>query len=189
MTPNLDPERVERAAGSAVISDCGLYRYRLERGNGRAMSIIMVNPSTADAQQDDPTIRKVLGFAKRFHCDRIIVGNKFAFRSTDVDGLRSISDPIGPDNDKHIEQILRDGDTHVAAWGSLGKIPEVLRSRWKDIVRIADRVGVRLHCIGFNADGSPRHPLMTSYNTILSPWTVPWFAGRGATPAHPGKEG
>lgn len=170
----------ERVTRSAVISDCGQYRYRLERGTGRAMSIIMVNPSTADADTDDPTIRKVLGFAQRFHCDRIIVGNKFAFRATDVNKLRSAADPIGPDNEKYIEQILRDGDIHVAAWGSLGKLPEVLRSRWKEIVRIADRVGVRLHCIGFCADGSPRHPLMTSYNTILSPWTVPWFAGRAA---------
>lgn len=165
-------------ARTAVISDCGAYRYRLERGVGRSMSIIMVNPSTADAENDDPTIRKVLGFAARLHCDRIIVGNKFAFRATDVNALRSAGDPVGPDNDKHVEQILRDGDLHIVAWGSLSKLPEALRSQWKSVVRIADRVGVRLHCIGYNADGSPRHPLMTSYNTSMSPWTVPWFAGR-----------
>jgi hypothetical protein len=59
-------------------------------------------------------------------------------------------------------------------------LPETLRARWKEIVRIADRVGVRLNVIGCNADGHPRHPLMTSYNTFLSPWSVPWFAGRAA---------
>ena len=167
----------------AIISDCKTYRYRLERGAGRAMSIIMVNPSTADAEKDDPTIRKVLGFAERLQCDRIIVGNKFAYRAKDVSALRSAPDPIGPENEKHIEQILRDGDIHIAAWGSLNKLPETLRSQWKSIVRIADRVGVRLHCIGYNEDGSPRHPLMTSYNTFMSPWTVPWFAGRAALSA------
>jgi hypothetical protein len=79
---------------SAVISDCGIYRYRLERGAGRTLSVIMVNPSTADAENDDPTIRKVLGFAERLLCERIVVGNKFAFRATDVNELRTAKDPI-----------------------------------------------------------------------------------------------
>lgn len=165
---------------SAIISDCGTYRYRLERGSGRTLSVIMVNPSTADAENDDPTIRKVLGFAERLFCERIIVGNKFAFRATDVNELRAAKDPIGPDNDRHIEQILRDGDVHVAAWGTLNKLPDSLRNRWKDIVRVADRVGCRLHCIGFNTDKHPRHPLMTSYKVVMEPWDVPWFAERHA---------
>jgi len=165
---------------SAIISDCGLYRYRLERGTGRALSVIMVNPSTADAENDDPTIRKVLGFAERLHCDRIIVGNKFAYRATDINDLRKAKDPIGPDNDKHIEQILRDGDLHIAAWGALNKLPETLRKRWYTIVKIADRVGVRLHCLGFNLDKHPRHPLMTSYKAIMVPWDVPFFIGRSS---------
>lgn len=164
---------------SAIISDCGLYRYRLERGAGRALSIIMVNPSTADAENDDPTIRKVLGFADRLGCTRIIVGNKFAFRATDVKELRKAKDPIGPDNDHHIEQILRDGDVHMAAWGSLNKLPETLRKRWVGIVRIADRVGVELQCIDICGDSHPRHPLMTAYDTPVRPWKVPFFIGRG----------
>lgn len=171
-------DRVRLTGGSAVISDCETYRYRLERGAGRTLSVIMVNPSTANAIQDDPTIRKVLGFAERLFCERVIVGNKFAFRATDVNELRAAKDPVGPDNDRHVEQILRDGDLHVAAWGSLSKLPEALRTRWKEIVRIADRVGCRLHCIGLNADRHPKHPLMTAYGTIMTPWDVPWFAGR-----------
>lgn len=165
---------------SAIISDCGTYRYRLERGYGPTLSIIMVNPSTADATADDPTIRKVLGFAERLGYSRIIVGNKFAFRATDITALRTAADPIGPDNDRHIEQILRDGDLHVVAWGALSKLPGVLQARWKDIVRIADRVGVELHCIGTNADKHPKHPLMTGYATPLTPWQAPWFPNRKA---------
>lgn len=174
-------------SGSAIISDCGTYRYRLERGAGRAIAFIMVNPSTADAENDDATIRKCCGFAERLFCDKIIVGNKFAYRATDVNELRNARDPIGPENDKHIEQILRDADLHIAAWGSLNKIPETLRSRWKEVIRIADRVGVRMHCIGFNLDASPRHPLMTSYNAIMVPWTVPWFANRQLANPESGK--
>lgn len=169
---------------SAIISNCGLYRYRLERGAGRALAVIMVNPSTADAENDDPTIRKVRGFAVRLLCERIIVGNKFAFRATDVNELGHAKDPVGPDNDRHIEQILRDGDLHVAAWGSLNKLPETMRGRWKDIVRIADRVGCRLHCIGLNNDKHPRHPLMTGYDTSMSEWSVPWFASRTTHTQH-----
>ncbi len=165
---------------SAIISDCGTYRYRLERGAGRALAIIMVNPSIANATDDDQTIRKVLGFADRQGCGRIIVGNKFAFRATDVNELRKARDPVGPENDRHIEQILRDGDIHVVAWGALNKLPDTLRARWKDIVRAADRAGVALHCIGINADKHPRHPLMTPYSTALRSWDAPWFAGRKA---------
>jgi hypothetical protein len=163
---------------SAVISECGTYRYRLERGRGRTLAVIMVNPSTADAENDDPTIRKVLGFADRLNCGRIIVGNKFAFRATDINELRKARDPVGPENDHHIEQILCEGDLHVVAWGSLNKLPDSLRDRWKEIVRIADRLGVDLNCIGTNADKHPKHPLMTAYTTAMAPWMAPWFAGR-----------
>lgn len=123
-------------------------------------------------------IRKVKGFAERSGYDHVIVGNKFAFRSTDIGGLRTAADPVGPENDQHIEQILRDATFHVVAWGTLGKIPDTLRSRWKEIVRIADRVGCELHCIGTNADKHPKHPLMTGYYVPIAPWPVPWFAGR-----------
>ena len=86
----------EKNAMSAIISDCGFYRYRLDRGAGRALAIIMVNPSTADAENDDPTIRKVLGFASRLDCSRIIVANKFAYRATDIQELRTARTPLGP---------------------------------------------------------------------------------------------
>jgi hypothetical protein len=95
-----------------------------------------------------------------------------------VNELRKAGDPIGPDNDRHIEQILRDGDLHVAAWGSLNKLPETLRKRWVQIVKIADRVGVVLHCIGTCADRHPKHPLMTAYNTPAATWDAPFFIGR-----------
>lgn len=158
---------------SAIISDCTQYRYRLERGVGPAVAFIMVNPSTADALYDDATIRKCIGFTKTFKLQRFIVGNLFAYRATDVKQLRVAADPVGPDNDKHLEQILRDADVHIVAWGSLLKMPANLRPRWRQFASIADRVGVNLTTIGTNNDGHPRHPLTTTYLTPATPWVRP----------------
>jgi len=174
---------------SAVISDCGRYRYRLERqfGNGPTMLFVMVNPSTADAEKDDQTIRKCIGFAKRAGYGRIIVGNKFAFRATDVNKLREAADPIGPDNDDHLDALMSQADRVVVAWGQLSKLPEVLRHRWKDIVRLADSRGRPSFAFGTNADKHPKHPQMTGYDVPLMPWDAPWFANRALSSQERGR--
>lgn len=171
---------------TATISDCGVYRYRLERllsGAPKVAAFIMVNPSTADAEIDDQTIRKCIGFSKANGFGRFVVGNKFAFRAKDINALRDARDPVGPDNDRHLEEIMREADVHIAAWGSLSKLPETLRKRWHDIVRMSDRLGVTLHCIGVNDDKHPKHPQMTGYAVPVTEWSVPWFAGRTALSA------
>ena len=157
---------------SAVIE--GDFRYRLDRGvRGKSLGFIMVNPSTADATKDDPTIRKILGFADRLNFKHVIVGNKFAYRTPYIDELRRTHDPVGPENDRHLEEIIRDSDMVVVAWGSLTKLPEPLRRRWRDVVRLAQKLDVRLHCIGTTIEGHPRHPLMTPYNTPVTRWRCP----------------
>jgi hypothetical protein len=162
--------------GSAVISPCGQYRYRLERhrlAGAGAVAWIMVNPSTADATEDDATIRKVMGFTERLGGGWAIVGNKFAYRATDVKELRRCADPRGPENDAHLEQIMRDAPLVIAAWGPLAKLPDHLRRRWRTVCAIADRVGAELMCLGAAQDGQPRHPLMLAYDTPLTPWRRP----------------
>lgn len=165
---------------SATISACALYRYRLERqfGEGPTMMFVMVNPSTADAEKDDQTIKKCVGFATRAGCGRIIVGNKFAWRATDVTELRAVRDPIGSDNDRHLRAMMLEADRIVVGWGQLAKIPECRRDRWKDIVRMADAAGKPLHAIGTNADRHPKHPQMTGYDVPIVAWDVPWFPNR-----------
>lgn len=162
---------------SAVISDCGLYRYRLERDLGRfgntTLAFIMVNPSTADASVDDATIRKCIGFCERNGFGRMIVGNKFAFRATEVKRLRSTPDPIGPENDAHLGRIMNDADMIAVAWGPLTKLPDRLRTRWRTITAIAKTLGKTLHCFGTAQDGHPRHPLMLAYDTPLTEWKRP----------------
>lgn len=161
---------------SAILSPCSLFRYRLEREVGEAgpvVAIFGVNPSTADAIVNDATIRRDIGFGERLGWSRIIKGNKFAFRAKDVRALRSAADPIGPDNDAHLEQIMRDADLHVVAWGPLAKLPRDLRPRWRAVERIARRVGCPLLAFGVAQDGHPRHTLMLAYETPLVPWVAP----------------
>lgn len=161
---------------SAVISECGRYRYRLERhniGGAGAIAWIMVNPSTADATKDDPTIRRVIGFSQRESAGWFIVGNKFAYRATDIKALRSAPSPIGPDNNDHLRAIISEAPVVVAAWGPLTKLPPQLRHRWQVVERISQELGVQLMCLGTAQDGHPRHPLMVRADQPLIPWKAP----------------
>lgn len=161
---------------SAVISPDGRYRYRLERhgltGAG-AVAWIMVNPSTADAATDDATIRKVVGFSERLGAGWLIVGNVFAYRATDVTRLAAVDDPHGPDNDRHLREIMGAAATVIVGWGPTGKLPKILRHRYMRVVRIAASLGRPLMCFGTAQDGHPRHPLMLAYDTPLFSWSPP----------------
>src|SRR4051812_17109287 len=107
----------------ALLSDDGLYRYRLWRiweELAPVMVWVMLNPSTADADVDDPSIRKCVGFAKANGCGGIIVVNLFAWRATDPKELRAVADPVGPENDAHIRWAVKAPllATVVAGWGT-----------------------------------------------------------------------
>jgi len=133
----------------------------------------MVNPSTANDQMDDATIRKVIGFSNRLGAGWAIVGNKFAFRATDVRDLKAARDPIGPDNDAHLAEIIACAPTVIAAWGPLAKLPKPLRRRWIKVAGLCRQIGRPLMCLGVANDGQPRHPLMLSYDTPITEWRVP----------------
>lgn len=140
----------------ADISECGLYRYRLWRRWKRGDSVlwIMLNPSTADAEQDDPTIRRCISFAESWGCGGIEVVNLFALRATDPKELKAAEDPIGPQNDDIL--LSRAEAKHryvIAAWGAHGKLFE----REKQVVELL--AGMDLYCLGLTKAGYPRHPL------------------------------
>ena len=161
---------------SAVLSPCGKYRYRLERDIGLfgpVAAVVMVNPSTADAAVNDATIRRVIGFGKKFGWSRVIVGNVFAFRATDVSDLAGTKDPVGPDNLAHLRLMLGDVEQILVAWGSLSKLPPILRGEWHKVIEIASEFGTQLKCLGVAKDGHPRHPLMLSYQSELTDWASP----------------
>ena len=158
---------------SAVISPCETYRYSLGRDwglfSGRAwgplICWIMVNPSTADANDDDATIRKVRGFTERMGAHRFVVGNLFAYRSTDIKELKKACDPIGPDNHIHLADMIERADRVIFAWGASGKMPPQFHDQYLLVsTLVSGQPEKGPFAIGICKDGSPRHPLMTPYS-------------------------
>lgn len=155
---------------TAVISECGKYRYRLERAistAGPVVAVFGINPSTADALMDDATVRKWRGFGQRLGWGRFLVGNVFAWRATDVRALAQARDPYGPEYDRYLSEIIGEADILVPCWGDRGKIPRMLRP---EIDRLLSRLfasGKPVHCWGLTAGGDPRHPLRLGYRTEL----------------------
>ena len=156
---------------NAVLSAHGVYRYLLTRewSSGPQGAIIMLNPSTADEFQDDPTIRKCIGFAQRLGWGGFSVVNLYAYRATDPADLRRAGYPIGPHNEQYIERAVDlaadTGAPVVAAWGRKGHqqqarvraVLAALRSTPVFALRIAKT-------------GAPSHPLMLPYSTQLLPY-------------------
>ena len=149
----------------AIISACGQYRYRLWRVWDAGLPVlvfVMLNPSTADANCDDPTVRKCMGFAKRLGYGGIVIVNLFAYRATHPKDLKGAGWPIGPENDEHIARVAAaPGSTVVCAWGAnargmsrQGEVLQILRL-WSAAPPIALRL---------TTDGVPWHPLMLPYD-------------------------
>lgn len=159
----------------AVLSECGTFRYRLWRiwnpEKPRAMWV-MLNPSTADASRDDPTIRKCMEFAKRWGCGGIEVVNLYAYRSSSPRALASAGYQVGPKNVETLRAMLSDLLNHVgpvvAAWGTHAA---PMHGDWFRVE--ADNAGRTLHYLRLNKDGSPGHPLYIPYETKLTEWRPP----------------
>jgi hypothetical protein len=141
---------------SAYLSECGRYRYSLTRdvapltGEGTC-TFVMLNPSSADAEKDDPTVRRCIRFARDWGYARLTVVNLYAFRATDPRALKTATDPVGPENDHVLSVVFGASDRIVAAWGCHAA-PE----------RVAEVMGWPIRpriCLGLTKDGAPRHPL------------------------------
>jgi len=155
----------------ALISPCGTYRYWLSRPcevahpeTGTAL-FVMLNPSTADHTNDDPTIRRCRGFARRWGCNGLKVANLYALRSTDPAGLWRHPNPIGPDNDDHLMQLAAEHGDVVCAWGANAQQPRV-----ETFTFLMGKLGVRLWCLGTTKAGAPRHPLYVKSDQRLVRW-------------------
>lgn len=154
----------------AVLSGCGRYRYRLTRTwdpeRPRA-TFIMLNPSTADAADDDPTIRRCMRYARAWGLGGLMVVNLYAFRATEPEDLWRADDPIGPDNDDHLRAVLTATDAGapvVAAWGVNARLD-----------RVAEVMGFAgpVTALGLTKAGQPRHPLYLRKDAQPVRWTPP----------------
>jgi hypothetical protein len=147
----------------------GPYRYRLWRIWDRkrpAVLFICLNPSTADAFKDDPTVRRLRGFARSWGYGGFVLVNLFAFRATSPDALVRVVDPSGPKNDATIKQAALSAVEVVVAWGSSRMAPH----RAVDISGLVSRP---LVCLGTNKDGQPKHPLYLPCSATRTPWICP----------------
>lgn len=161
---------LDLAGNGAVLSTCGAYRWRLDRHVGaghKSVAVFGVNPSTADASINDATVRKWLGFGQRLGWMRLIVGNIFSYRATDVRALASVDDLWGEEHDQHFDQIVSDADLIVPCWGSRDKLPRSLRPKVDETIERLRASGKPLRCWGLTASGDPLHPLMLGYDTQL----------------------
>jgi len=147
----------EAVRGTATSSANGAYRYLLTRSfddaNRDRCLFIMLNPSTADASTDDPTIRRCSAFARSWGFGAMEVVNLFAYRATDPRELRHTPDPVGADNDRNIVVAANRAHLIVAAWGCHGEH----LGRGADVASMVGRE--QLHTLGVTKSGEPKHPL------------------------------
>ncbi len=163
--------------GTAILSPCGTYRYVLTRRISQPLRwikpalFIMLNPSTADAQQDDATITRCTGFAKSWGCTGLTVVNLFAYRSAyPTDLIKAVArggDIVGPDNESHIHDQIERHQTGViiAAFGAHPLAPPRARA-------IGDMMA-RTQALKLTKAGWPSHPLYLKADLRPIPWSLP----------------
>ncbi len=157
----MQPPLFSNPCSGAVIN--GPYRYLLWRhwneGQSRLLWI-MLNPSVADEQVNDPTLRRLVGFSRSFGFGGLDVVNLFALRSSSPKALTKASDAIGPENDRYIQEAVARADKIVVAWGNEGAFCGRART-------VLARIDRPLLCLGMTKSGYPRHPLFVNAHTEL----------------------
>ena len=154
------PEGIKR---SADISDCGRYRYCLGRSwDTRIPSCVFVglNPSTADAEKDDATIRRCISFTQRFGFGGFTMLNLYAFRATDPRELLTVANPIGPGNNKTFLSVSSAVNVFICAWGPPKSHYERKLHFSRRVREVLELIAQsKVYCLGLSKEGYPRHPL------------------------------
>jgi hypothetical protein len=160
--------QISHHRGGARLSACGRYRYSLWRSwDARLPSLVwcLLNPSTADAEREDATTRRLRAFSRAWGCGGYVLVNLFALRATDPAELRKAADPVGPENDAAIRRATAGRRGVVIGWGTHGGC----RGRDIAVLNLLARVGAMVECLGTTKDGCPRHPLRLARATRLAP--------------------
>ena len=158
------------AKSTATFSDCGRYRYLLERrwDEGPNCLFVGLNPSTATADSDDATVRKCVALARTWGFSGMTMANLFAVRCRYPQILSTHRDPIGPENDRFLLPTIKEAPTVVAMWGNHGlKSYGLSPQRDKDILALRDD----WQCVGITKRGAPRHPLYVASSSTLMNFT------------------
>jgi hypothetical protein len=165
-------EIVRKSATLADRPDGRGYRYDLLRiwvdREPRLVNFVMLNPSTADASADDPTIRRCLAYARRWGHDGLVVTNLFALRSTDPKELIRDPEPIGPENDTYLTRWATEADLVVCGWGSHA----MAIRRGAVVLALLRSAGVQPQALKFTGSGQPGHPLYLRSDALPIPFPV-----------------
>jgi hypothetical protein len=142
---------------TALFSAYGRFRYRLGRrwGEGPTVAFVLLNPSIADDEVDDATIRRCIDFAKRLGFGGLEVVNLYAYVATDPAELRRAGYLVGPENDRHIVEAVSACDRVVLAWG----VHAGRRERPTQVLELLRSIGISPHCLRRTSSGHPEHPL------------------------------
>ncbi|MCM3729586.1 DUF1643 domain-containing protein [Neobacillus cucumis] len=146
---------------SAIFDETETYRYSLTRVwdlSKEKVVFICLNPSTADAEFDDPTLKRCIDFAKRWHNRKygsLEMVNLFSYRSTDFDNLKGMDDPIGRKTNNHILNAVQSANLVVVAWGENGSY----RNRDKEVLKMLSSQKTPIHCLEVLKCKQPKHPL------------------------------
>lgn len=157
---------------SAHISSCGKYRYLLSRPStinnptARQAVFCMLNPSTADANVDDPTIRRLRGYAREWDCSGIKVVNLNALRATYPRKLWEADDPVGPENDEYLFHAAAESRDVICAWGKNARPDRVRR-----VLELFREARAKTWCLALSKDGTPKHPLYLRADLKPFIWT------------------
>jgi len=149
----------------AIIDETKKYRYSLWRiwdESKPKITFIMLNGSTADAENDDPTLRRCIGFAQKWGYGSLEVVNLFGFRTTLPSELKSELYPVGEENEKYIIASLRDADKVILAWGAHGKYMK----QDQNVERLLKQYRPNTYCLGMTSEGYPKHPLYLKNDTV-----------------------
>lgn len=152
---------------SATLSPCKRYRYDLWRQWDTTKAHLLVvglNPSTADATLDDPTIRRCIGFARLWGFGGLCMANLFAYRDTDPKRMKLAPEPVGPENDAILTDIASTAGMMLAAWGVHGSHND----RDQAVLALLREQGDPVYCLGTTKCGQPRHPLFMPKSTSVS---------------------
>lgn len=164
---NLEPGET-----AAVMSSCQRYRYRLIRrwGPGPLLPIIMLNPSTADEWNNDQTVKRCLYFVERIGgYGGFVIVNLMSWRATlttDIPADRATA--VGPDNEKHLLDVMKDQASVLCAWGGSGE----RFGRDHEVMALLRKQGVQALCLGVTQDGHPRHPSRLPNSAVLVPFLL-----------------
>jgi hypothetical protein len=147
---------------SAELSNCRTYRYSLSRIWDKSKPYVLfigLNPSTADENKDDPTIRRCINYAKDWGYGGLKMVNLFAYRATLPSDLKKHNNPIGVDNDKYITKLSKNSGETIVAWSDDGDY----LNRDKEVLKLIKKP----MCLNINKSGQPSHPLYQ--NKTLKP--------------------